>query len=122
PPHTTLFRSRVHPQLEARIAQRVQRAVLHVDDVLRGRVVVDHADQEGLAERQPARHRVGRVADLAPQRLALLPRVLPYQRGVVAVPRDGLLRHPGEPGDVVDGGRLSCGEAGHFRTLARWHI
>ena len=85
--------ARMHDQFEARIAQAVERPVLHVDDELRGRVVVDHADQERAPERQSARQRVWRVAHLSHQRFDLLARVLAHQRRTVDDPGHRLLRH-----------------------------
>ncbi|MNI41137.1 hypothetical protein D3C73_953820 [compost metagenome] len=76
----------VHHQFEAGATQRIQRAVLHVHDVLRGGVVVDHADQERAAEGQATGQRVGGVADFAHQRFHLVARVLAHQRRVVDDP------------------------------------
>ena len=65
------------------------------------------------AERQAARLRIGRVADLAHQRLDLVAGVLAHQRRVVDDARHGLLRDPGQAGDVVDRRRLAgCGGIG----------
>ena len=113
----------VHHQFEARIAHRIQRAVLQVDDVLRGRVVIDHAHQERLAEGQAARHRVGRVTHFPHQSFDLLARVLTHQRRVVDDARDGLLGNARQPCDVVDRGSLagSNGRCGRFGRLARRH-
>src|SRR5690606_32137354 len=112
----------MHHQLEAGVAQRVERAVLEVDDVLGGRVVVDHADQERTPERQPARQRVGHVAHLAHQRLDLLARVRTHQRRAVDDPRHGLLGHPRQARDVVDRGSPARDPVpGRLFPAVAWH-
>ena len=56
--------ARVHDQFESGSPDTVQQALLHIDDILGIRVVIDHADQERPPEGQTARLRVGRIADL----------------------------------------------------------
>ena len=73
----------MHHQLIAGAAQRFQRAVLQVDNALGAGVVVHQPDQEGAAERESARQRVGHVTDLAHQRLDLVAGVFAHQRRVV---------------------------------------
>jgi hypothetical protein len=73
----------MHHQLIAGAAQRFQRAVLQVDNALGAGVVIHQADQEGAAERESARQRVGHVTDLAHQRLDLVAGVFAHQRRVV---------------------------------------
>ena len=52
------------PEDLERAAQAIQQAQLHVHDILRVWVVVDHAEQEIAPQRQRARLRVGDIAQL----------------------------------------------------------
>ena len=94
--------ARPHDQLEARALERVQDAALHVDDVLRARVVVDQRDQERAAKRERARLRIGRKAVLGDDQLHLLARLLAHERRIVDDARHGLLRNVRKPRDIVD--------------------
>ncbi len=114
-----LSAARMHQQFEAGAADHVENALLHVDDVLRVRLVVDQADEEGALGGEAARHRIGRVADLLDQRLDPLARVLLHERRLVDDARDGLLRHAREAGHIVDGGAAAV-ELEFFRLRAFW--
>ena len=102
----------VNDQLQTRAAHRVQHALLHVDDIVRAWIVIDHPDQERPPEGQAARLRIGRKAVLGDHRLDPFAGLFLDEGRVVDDPRDGLLRHLGQPGDVVDGGGLAAGPSG----------
>ncbi|MNL74380.1 hypothetical protein D3C87_2000110 [compost metagenome] len=70
-------------QLKARPLQRVQDALLHVDDIGGAGLIVDHPDQERPAKRQAARLRVGDEAQFVDRRLDSLARILAHERRLV---------------------------------------
>ncbi len=78
----------MHDELEARAAQRIERAVLNVHDVLRVRVVVHEPDEERAAEREPLRLRIRVIADLLDDRVDLGARLFLHERRLVDDPRD----------------------------------
>ncbi len=94
----------MHHQFEAAALQRIEHAVLHVDDVLRGRIVEHQPHQERAPEGQATGLRIGLVAALLHQCAHAFASVLAHQRRVVEHARYGLLRHARKPRDVVDGG------------------
>ncbi|MNE26877.1 hypothetical protein D3C80_1202660 [compost metagenome] len=94
-------------QLEARSLQRIQNALLHVDDIGGTGLVVDHADEEGSAEGQASRLRVGYEAQLIDGRLHPLACVFAHEGRLVDDAGNRLLGDLRHAGDVVDGGSLA---------------
>jgi hypothetical protein len=109
--------ARVDLQAEAHLAAHRQRAVLHGDDVVRVRVVVDQADRPGLGAAQAARRQVGPVVELGNRLEHIVARARLHRRLVVDHPRDGLQRYRGALGDIFDRG-------GHPDSLCsmRWLV
>jgi hypothetical protein len=107
---------RAHHHLELGAVQRLQHALLDVHHRLRAGVVVDEADQEVAPQRERARLRIGNVAEAADHLLDPPPRLFAQQRRAVDHPADRLLRHAGDPGDIIDRGLTALA---HRPTLAR---
>jgi hypothetical protein len=93
---------RPHDHLELGPVQRLEHALLHVQDGLRIGIVVDEPDKEIAAERQRARLRIGNVAELADHVLDPLARIVVEQRRPVDHPAHRLLGNPGDSGHIVD--------------------
>ncbi|EEF93668.1 hypothetical protein CATMIT_01699, partial [Catenibacterium mitsuokai DSM 15897] len=91
-------------QAVAGFAAGGQHAVLHADDVVRVRVVVDHAQRIRLGAAQAARGRVGTVLEFGDGFVHPRAGAGAHAGLVVDDPRDGLQRDLGEFGDIFDGG------------------
>ncbi len=94
--------ARVHDELEARPAQRVERTLLGVHDVLCVGVVIHQADQERPAKGESAGLRVRRVANALNDGIDLGTRLVSDERGLVDDSRDCLLGDIRQTRDVVD--------------------
>ncbi|KAG1549302.1 hypothetical protein G6F50_013370 [Rhizopus delemar] len=90
-------------QAKPGLAAGSEHAVLHADDVVRVRVVVDQPDHEGGAAAQVARGRVGLVVELGDGTQHPCPGGLHHRGLVVDHPRDRLQRDLGLLRNVLDG-------------------
>ncbi|MNI33292.1 hypothetical protein D3C73_872330 [compost metagenome] len=99
--------ARMHHQFQARSLQGVQDALLHVDHIGGAGLVVDHPDQEGPAEGQAARLRIGHEAQFVDRLLNAGAGFLAHERRLVDDARHGLLGDLRHAGDVIDGGALA---------------
>ena len=99
-------------------AQGIERTVLEIDDVLRGRIVEHQTDQERAPERQSTRLRIRGIAALLHQGHDAVAGFRPHQRRVVDDARHGLLGNAGEPRDVVDRG-LAARQRGRIHPRRR---
>ena len=70
-------------ELKSRVAQRIQDAALHIDDILRAWVVIDEPDQERLAEGEGTRLRVRREPSLRDDFLHFFAGLFTYKRRLV---------------------------------------
>src|SRR6185312_6064130 len=126
-------------QLVPAARQRIQNPEMDVLDVLRIRIVMNHANEEGAAKGKTARLRIGLVPVLGDDRLHPRARLLVDVGRLVDDARDGFLRHRGETRDVGNSepgpgrsGARTCrltacgsprttrGTAGCFVAAAHW--
>src|SRR3569833_417159 len=103
----TLPIARMDHQLETGAAQRIEDALLAVDNILGDRIVIHQADQKRAAEGEPPRLRIGGVANLLDNRVDPRARLAVYERRLIDHPGDRLLRDPGKARDIVDGRAMS---------------
>ncbi len=97
-------------QFGAGAAQAVQRAHLHIDDILRVGIIVDQPDQEGAPERQAARLRIRTKADAGDDFGDGVARLRVDAGGIIDDARNGLFGNAGQPRHIIDGGLLAAAE------------